>query len=167
MRLPRAIAGLAISLCLVACSGTGGQPVSSQASVAPTSAPGAGGPTVLVASSGSLGDFLTGSDGMTLYTYSGDGTNTSTCVDACAAAWPPLTLAAGTQPVAAAGITGDLGTLTRADGTTQVTHDGSPLYYWQGDAKPGDVTGDGVNGFAVAKATGTAPAPSAGGKPGY
>ena len=29
-----------------------------------------------------------------------------------------------------------------------------PLYYWQGDAKPGDVTGDGVNGFSVAKAAG-------------
>jgi predicted lipoprotein with Yx(FWY)xxD motif len=57
--------------------------------------------------------------------------------------------------------------LTRADGATQVTYDGLPLYYWQGDAKPGDTMGDGVNGFSVAKVGGTAPAPSASGKPGY
>ena len=46
-------------------------------------------------------------------------------------------------------MTGALTTLTRADGTTQVAYDGLPLYDWQGDAKPGDVTGDGVNGFSV------------------
>ena len=44
------------------------------------------------------------------------------------------------------GVTGQLGTLTRADGTTQVTYAGKPLYYWQGDTKPGDATGNGVTG---------------------
>ena len=57
--------------------------------------------------------------------------------------------------------------MTRADGATQVTYGGLPLYYWQGDAKAGDVTGDGVNGFSVAKVAGTAPVPSASGKQGY
>jgi predicted lipoprotein with Yx(FWY)xxD motif len=49
------------------------------------------------------------------------------------------------------GVTGKLGTLTRPDGTTQVTYNGRPLYGWQNDAKPGDVTGQGIGGFTVAK----------------
>jgi predicted lipoprotein with Yx(FWY)xxD motif len=72
-------------------------------------------------------------------------------------------LAPGQQPAAGPGITGALGTFTRADGTTQVTYNGLPLYGWQGDAKPGDATGNGVGGFSVAAVAGTAPAPSASG----
>jgi predicted lipoprotein with Yx(FWY)xxD motif len=49
----------------------------------------------------------------------------------------------------------------------QVTSAGLPLYYWQGDAKPGDTTGDGVNGFSIAKVGGTAPVPSASDNSGY
>ena len=64
-------------------------------------------------------------------------------------------------------MTGSLGTLARADGTTQVTYDSAPLYYWQGDAKAGDVTGNGVNGFSVATVSGAGPSPSSAGKPGY
>ena len=117
---------------------------------------------------------LTGPTGMTLYTHAGDSATSSTCTGACATAWPPLT--ATGQPMAGTGLTGKLGTLTRADGTTQVTYAGLPLYYWQGDKKAGDVTGDGVNGFAVATVGGAgsapqpspaAPSPSSGGKPGY
>ncbi len=63
--------------------------------------------------------------------------------------------------MAGTGVTGQLGTLTRPDGTTQVTYQGMPLYYWQGDAKAGDVTGNGVEGFAVATVGGADPAPSA------
>ena len=112
---------------------------------------------------------------MTLYTYSGDSAGTSACTGGCASAWPPLTVPTGQQPTAGSGVTGTLTTLARADGTTQVADDGLPLYYWQGDTKPGDVTGDGVNGFSVAKAAGggAAPAPassapsSSGGRYGY
>jgi len=50
------------------------------------------------------------------------------------------------QPTAGAGVTGQLGTLTRADGTTQVTYNGMPLYYWFKDAQPGDTTGQNVGG---------------------
>ena len=111
---------------------------------------------------------------MTLYTHAGDSATSSTCTGECATAWPPLT--ATGQPTAGTGVTGKLGTLTRADGTTQVTYAGLPLYYWQGDAKAGDVTGNGVEGFAVAtvggagslpQASPAAPAPSSGGKYGY
>jgi hypothetical protein len=35
-----------------------------------------------------------------------------------------------------------------------------PLYYWQGDAKPGDATGQGIEGFAVAAVSGTSAVPN-------
>ena len=38
-----------------------------------------------------------------------------------------------------------LGTITRSDGTMQVTYNGWPLYYWAQDKAPGDTTGQGVN----------------------
>lgn len=134
----------------------------------------AAGVTVALASSPSFGMVLTGPDGKSLYFHAGDTATASTCTGGCATAWPPL--AATGQPTAGAGVTGQLATLTRADGTTQVTYRGKPLYYWQGDAKPGDVTGDGVDGFSVATVAGSAanprpsaaaPAPSKSGTYGY
>jgi len=162
MPVVRAIAALVVtaSLVVAACTSSGAAPAQSGGS-----AGGAGGVVIGTASSANLGTFLTGPNGMTLYTHAGDGPTSSTCTGGCATAWPPLTTSG--QPTAGAGVTGPLGTLTRADGATQVTYDGLPLYYWQGDAKPGDVTGDGVNSFSVAKVGGTAPVPSASGRPGY
>jgi predicted lipoprotein with Yx(FWY)xxD motif len=109
----------------------------------------AAGVTVGTASSAEFGTVLTGPNGMTLYTYAGDTATSSTCTGSCAASWPPL--ATTGQPTAGAGVTGQLGTASRPDGTTQVTYDGHPLYYWEGDTKAGDVTGDGVEGFSVAR----------------
>jgi predicted lipoprotein with Yx(FWY)xxD motif len=162
MSVVRAIAALVVtaSLVVAACTSSGAAPAQSGGS-----AGGAGGVVIETASSANLGTFLTGPNGMTLYTHAGDSPTSSTCTGGCATAWPPLTTSG--QPTAGAGVTGQLGTLTRADGATQVTYSGLPLYYWQGDAKPGDVTGDGVNGFSLANVGGTAPVPSASGKPGY
>lgn len=165
----RVLNGLIVVAAIVAaCSASGGSPA------ATTTPAGAAGATVGATSSSTFGTVLTGSNGLTLYTDSGDTAGTSTCTGSCATAWPPLTVPAGQQPTAGSGVTGTLTTLTRADGTTQVAYDGLPLYFWQGDAKPGDVTGDGVNGFSVAKAAGggaAAPASSApsssGGRYGY
>ena len=71
------------------------------------------------ASSPSLGTVLTGPNGMTLYTHAGDTATSSTCTGGCATTWPPLETKG--QPTARAGVTGQLGTLTRPDGATQVT----------------------------------------------
>jgi predicted lipoprotein with Yx(FWY)xxD motif len=122
-------------------------------------APAAAGTTVNTASTPNFGVVLTGPNGMTLYTHAGDSATTSTCTGSCATAWPPLETTS--QPMAGTGVTGQLGTLTRADGATQVTYGGMPLYYWQGDAKAGDVTGNGVEGFSVATVAGAAPAVNA------
>ncbi len=36
-----------------------------------------------------------------------------------------------------------------SDGSKQLTVNGSPLYMWMNDKKPGDTTGQDVNGFYV------------------
>jgi len=121
-------------------------------SVAPTAASSAAATGVVVSmATTSLGPVLVGPNSLTLYTHSGDSATSSTCTGSCATAWPPLTVPSGSTATAGSGVTGTLATLTRADGTVQVTYDGLPLYGWQNDAAAGDVTGQGVAGFSVAK----------------
>ncbi len=79
--------------------------------------------------------------GFTLYIFDNDPENGSSCNGGCAGTWPPLLLADDT----ASGV-GQLGTITRDDGGTQVTYDGRPLYYYAGDANIGDTNGDGLGG---------------------
>jgi predicted lipoprotein with Yx(FWY)xxD motif len=99
----------------------------------------------------SLGPTLVNATGLTLYTKTGDTATTSSCTGTCAANWPPLAVTAGASATAGTGVTGTLATLTRDDGTVQVTYNGLPLYGWKGDAAAGDVTGQGINGFSAAK----------------
>jgi predicted lipoprotein with Yx(FWY)xxD motif len=120
------------------------------ASVPAASAPAAGGVVVNMATT-SLGPVLVGPNGLTLYTKSGDSATASTCTGGCATAWPPLAVPAGSSATGGTGVTGTFATLTRDDGTLQVTYNGLPLYGWKNDAKAGDTTGQGVNGFSVAK----------------
>lgn len=111
----------------------------------------ASGAVIVSVATTSLGPVLTGANGLTLYTHAGDTATSSTCVGSCASAWPPLAVASGATVTAGTGVTGTFASLTRADGTIQVTYNGLPLYGWQSDTKPGDVTGQGVGGFSVAK----------------
>lgn len=84
---------------------------------------------------------LTGSNGMTLYTFDKDsaGSGKSACNGPCATNWPPLFAADG------AAATGDYSIITRDDGKKQWALKGKPLYYWVKDQKVGDKTGDGFN----------------------
>jgi predicted lipoprotein with Yx(FWY)xxD motif len=92
-----------------------------------------------------LGKYLIAYNGMTLYTYSKDKTGTSTCSDQCAVNWPPYVVAsADSLSNIQAGVTGKVGTITRADGSMQVTYNGKPLYFFAKDAKSGDTTGQNV-----------------------
>ena len=101
-------------------------------------------PTVQIGGNSELGAFLVDSNGMTLYLFTNDSDGESTCYGECATNWPPLLIEEGATPTAADSISGELGTTTREDGTIQVTYNGSPLYYWIGDQKPGDAFGQGL-----------------------
>lgn len=85
---------------------------------------------------------LVGANGMTLYTFDKDaaGTGKSVCNGPCAQNWPPLTAAAGEAS------SGDWTVVTRDDGSKQWAYKGKPVYFWIKDQKPGDRSGDGVNG---------------------
>jgi predicted lipoprotein with Yx(FWY)xxD motif len=100
-----------------------------------------------------VGGVVTDQKGWILYRFDKDSPNppTSNCNGACAKTWPPV-LVEGTPDLK--GVSADkVGTVERADGTTQVTLGGWPLYYYSKDAKPGDWKGQGVGGtwFVVAK----------------
>jgi predicted lipoprotein with Yx(FWY)xxD motif len=114
---------------------------------APATTAAAGGMTVAVNSS-KLGRILVDAKGRTLYLFEKDKGTTSSCYGACAGGWPPYTTPAA--PQAGGGATASLlGTTSRTDGTTQVTYKNHPLYYFVGDTKPGEVTGEGVNAFGA------------------
>ena len=89
---------------------------------------------------------LVDGEGMTLYSFTADSQSESTCEGECASAWPPLIT--GGDPQAGGEVDASLlGTITRADGSTQVTYRGSPLYYFSGDEAPGDINGHGIESF--------------------
>ena len=80
------------------------------------------------------------SNGHTLYVFDNDlGTAGSMCNDACANTWPPVLV----TDSEVSNIKG-LGMVMRDDETMQVTYLGRPLYFYSGDAQPGDMNGQGV-----------------------
>ena len=99
--------------------------------------------TLNVAQNDKLGKFLTDDTGFTLYMYTKDTKDTSVCYDKCEVAWPPL-LTVGTQTLGEGVDASMWGTTTRKDGSTQVTYNGMPLYYYAKDVAAGDVVGQGV-----------------------
>ena len=140
----RVAAGLlAVAVLVGACSsaGTTQAPVVTQAPAAP---PAAGTATVMAKTIGSQTILVAGSNGMTVYTFTSDtaGSGKSACSGGCLTKWPALTVAVGVTPTAGGGVTGQLGTITRADdGSLQVTYNGLPLYFFQNDKAPGDTNG--------------------------
>ncbi|MDO5653867.1 MAG: hypothetical protein Q4G39_07160 [Brachymonas sp.] len=76
---------------------------------------------------------------LALYTYSGDGPNTSACVDTCVQQWPPLLATEGDVS------RGDFTVFTRPDGLRQWALVGKPLYFWSGERQPGETGGEAVD----------------------
>jgi len=95
---------------------------------------------------GSEGRILVaGSNGMTVYNFSKDTPGVSNCKGACRTNWPALTVPSGQTPTGGSGVTGQLATITRDDGTVQVTYNGLPLYFFHNDKAPGDINGKYAN----------------------
>jgi len=79
---------------------------------------------------------LASKEGRTLYTFDKDAARKSNCNGACIAAWPAFTVA---NPAAA---DDDFSVIHRDDGGMQWAFKGKPLYFFAGDAQPGDKNGD-------------------------
>jgi predicted lipoprotein with Yx(FWY)xxD motif len=154
-RTIRRVALLGASAALVAACAGGGSPTTAPvpttaattapATTAATTPPAAAGITLAVAKDATLGSYVTGANGMSLYIFTKDTGTTSACSGQCAANWPALTVSMLDDVTAGAGVTGALGTITGADGKLQVTLAGHPLYYFKGDAAAGDINGQGLN----------------------
>jgi predicted lipoprotein with Yx(FWY)xxD motif len=104
-----------------------------------------GAATISVSDSSDYSSFLVDAEGRSLYFLMSDtpDSGTSLCTGDCAIEWPPL-LTEG-DPSAGEGVDMSLlGTITREDGTTQVTYKGRPLYLFHEDTTAGDTNGQGV-----------------------
>lgn len=101
---------------------------------------------LLTTADSGLGTIVVDGAGRTVYMFTKDtqGSGASSCSGQCLVAWPPVVADSAAPQVD--GVSGDVGTITRDDGTVQATLDGWPLYYWQGDSAAGDTTGQGVQG---------------------
>ena len=142
-----------VALLVAACS-TGSSSTAAAGSSSPagasssSAAAGGSGSTVITTVSSSAGTFLANGSGHAVYLWTKDSSGMSACSGACAGAWPPVTTT-GTVTASGGAKSSDLGTITRSDGTKQVTYDGHPLYFFSGDSGPGMASGQGNDGFGA------------------
>jgi len=128
-------------------SGSGGVGGYGSSGTTPASG-GASSVAMVSATSTNLGMILVDGNGRTLYLFEKDQSNQSACAGACVAAWPVDQSSA--TPKAGSGVTASmLGTIKRSDGSTQVTYNKHPLYYFQGDSGAGQHNGQGVDAFGA------------------
>jgi len=154
-------AGLAAAaLMIAACGSSSSSPGVAAPATSTSSAPAASGTALKTTTIGGV-IVLTNAQGFTLYWFASDTPTTSKCNGSCATYWPPVKGPA----TAGAGVSGRLGTITRADGSVQATYDGHPLYTYKGDTAPGQDKGNNLNASGgvwhdVTASGGAAPAPS-------
>jgi predicted lipoprotein with Yx(FWY)xxD motif len=127
-------------------AGPYGSSRSAPAASTPAAAPAAATAVTVSTKTAKVGTVLAGRRGLTLYMFEADKTGSSSCTGACAQVWPPLT---GSAHASGKAMSADLGTITRSDGTKQVTYKGHPLYYFTKDKDNGDAYGEGVKAFGA------------------
>jgi predicted lipoprotein with Yx(FWY)xxD motif len=153
-----AIAGILVSLALTACGdddgsttatrpsqGAGDGSAAADRKSSSGRAQKAGSGTEVVVADSQYGPVLFDSARQAIYLFDRETSDASRCYGACAEAWPPV-LTDG-EPVGGDGVDTELlGTTHRDDGSTQVTYDGHPLYYYVHDP-PGELLCHGVEEF--------------------
>ncbi len=151
-----AVAALAFAACSddpapIAAGAEGGESASATETPAETVAAPAAGPIAVTSATSSLGEILVGIDGLTVYGFTNDVDAQSACYGTCAEAWPPVIVGPDwdVAPDLDAGI---FNAVQRDDGQLQLVAGRWPLYYFAGDAVPGDLNGQGSGEvwFAVA-----------------
>ena len=143
LRWPRWLAAVAIVL-LGATAGCGG----SASTDSTTSNPG-GGSTARI-DAAYLADakqaVLVNGSGYALYMFVPDKQRSVTCNITCVASWPPMTVSPGTRPQVGANVKKSLvGTVAFTPGYRVATYNRWPLYTYEDDVKPGQVTGQGID----------------------
>jgi predicted lipoprotein with Yx(FWY)xxD motif len=133
LAMPAAAAAVAV---LAACGSSGGSSAGSSGSSSPVAASSSSLKTAKIGGA----TVLTNGKGFTLYSFAPDTSTKSNCNGSCAKFWPPVK-----GPATASGVTGTFATIKRADGSTQATFDGHPLYTYVGDHAPGQAKGNGLN----------------------
>jgi predicted lipoprotein with Yx(FWY)xxD motif len=154
-----------LAIALAACGSSNNSSSSSSSPATPATTAASGG-AVSVKSVSGVGDVLTDSQGMALYTNNQDSGSKIACTGQCASIWQPLAAPSSGQPTSTdSTIQAKLGVVKLPDGSSQVTFDGKPLYTFIQDGA-GQATGDGVtDSFAGTSFTWTA-ASSGGGSAG-
>jgi predicted lipoprotein with Yx(FWY)xxD motif len=122
------------------------QPETAEPGTSEATAPGGSADAALTTVDSPLGEIVVDGEGMTVYMFDSDtqGGDASTCEGQCAQNWPAVTTESNAPSVE--GVTGEVATITGIDGSTQVTLNGWPLYYYIGDEAAGDTNGQGVGG---------------------
>jgi predicted lipoprotein with Yx(FWY)xxD motif len=149
------LAVLALAASLTACGGgTGTTPTtaapattaaeSPTATVTETSTATETAAVDLMTASSDKGEIVVDGKGMSVYYFTKDvkDSGKSNCTGDCLVAWPPVLTTNDTPAVE--GVTGKVGTIDTPDGKKQVTIEGMPVYLWEKDKAPGDITGQGV-----------------------
>lgn len=90
-----------------------------------------------------LGFVLTDNNGMTVYTFAHDETNTSNCYGDCAETWPPVTASDDAES------RGPFGIIERETGARQWTFRDQPLYFYINDSESGDVKGHNISDWSA------------------
>ncbi len=99
-------------------------------------------PVDVLAGDSALGPILVGPNGLSLYGFTNDVDAISACYGTCADAWPPVIVS--DDWTAGPGLDfGIFATTVREDGQRQLVAGKWPLYYFAGDAAPGDIQGQG------------------------
>lgn len=132
---------------LTACGGGDDKPAGAANNNTSQVAPSSAEAKLATAAVGNFGKVVLDGNGRTLYVFDKDTADPSksNCDGDCAAKWPPV-LASGTPQLD--GVDASLvGTVTRTDGSKQVTLAGLPLYQFAQDTKAGVAKGQAVGGI--------------------
>jgi predicted lipoprotein with Yx(FWY)xxD motif len=149
LRAARAASVVVLALTSVSCGADNGaepgntptsasqSPSNTGATETPTSSTPKPNGTTITSAASAYGQVLWGPNRQVVYIWEKEPTTTAECYGDCAEAWPPVLTTS--EPVAAGEVDATLlGTTTRRDGSTQVTYNGHPLYYYAHEG-PGEV----------------------------
>ncbi len=92
-----------------------------------------------------VGQYLADASGNALYTYGADTAGVSNCSGSCLYSWPMYAVT-----TSSASLPTNITVIKRSDGSSQYAYKDLPLYTFSADSA-GQVTGDGVSKFHIAK----------------